>query len=267
MTPPLRLAIAGAAGRMGRALIQAAAGRGMAVVGATERPGSVALGKDITSLVGLEPCGLNIGPDPAAAAAQAQAWIDFTTPASTLAALKALPPGVAAIIGSTGFTDGEDAEFAALSKDRVIVKAGNFSLGVALLCALVRRAAQTLGPEWDIEIVEAHHRRKVDAPSGTALMLAEAAAEGRGVSLATALLPPRVGQTGPRPEGGVGMAVVRGGGIVGAHEAIFAAEREVLTLSHTALDRAVFADGALTAAQWAVGKPAGLYSISDVLGL
>jgi 4-hydroxy-tetrahydrodipicolinate reductase len=174
----------------------------------------------------------------------------------------------AAVIGTTGFTAADEAQIEAAAERLAIVKAGNFSLGVALVCALVQRAAQALPAHgWDIEILEAHHRHKADAPSGTALMLAEAAARGRGAPLDALRLPPRQGQTGPRPEGGIGFAVLRGGGVIGRHEASFFGAHEVVTLSHEAMDRSVFADGALTAAEWAVRQPPGLYGVADVLGL
>jgi 4-hydroxy-tetrahydrodipicolinate reductase len=263
------IAVAGAAGRMGQAVIRAALDAGIPITGASERADSPALSKDPASLAGREPIGVAVTADISAAAAAAAVWIDFTTPAASLAALDALPASVAAVVlGTTGFSPNDQAAIDAHAKARAIVQAGNFSLGVALLCALVRDAAARLNAaDWDIEITEAHHRRKVDAPSGTALMLGRAAAAGRGVALPEARLAPHDGQTGPRPPGGIGFAVVRGGGIIGDHSAIFAAEREVLTLNHVAMDRAVFADGALAAARWAVRQPAGLYSISDVLGL
>lgn len=264
-----RIAIAGAAGRMGQALIRAAAAHDFAVAGASEHTTSPALGKDAGAIAGLEPLGVAINADVAHAAHTADVWIDFTTPAATRAALSALPTSVhTVIIGTTGFSADDDAAIAAAAAQRAIVKAGNFSLGVALMCALVKQAAAKLPAHaWDIEIVEAHHKRKVDAPSGTALMIARAAAAGRGVTYEDARIAPRDGVAGARLEGGIGMAVVRGGGIVGEHSAIFAAEREVLTLHHSALDRAVFADGALAAARWALTQPAGLYSIEDVLGV
>lgn len=255
----LSIAIAGAAGRMGQAIAAAAgADPRFSIAGGTER--AQALGA---------PCGFALSTDAAAAAANAQVWIDFTTPAATLDALNALSstPVRVAIIGTTGLTPAQEQQVAAHATRIAIVRSGNFSLGVNLLAALVRQAAKALGPEWDIEITEAHHRRKVDAPSGTALLLGEAAAKGRGAALADVRLPAREGITGARPEGGIGFAVVRGGGIVGEHTVAFAAEREVLTLSHQALDRAVFADGALAAAAWAAAKPPGLYSMADVLGL
>ena len=244
----LALAISGANGRMGRALTHAASRDGrFSITGSTTRTGAGA----------------------AAAALSADVWIDFTTPDATLAALDALAStGVrAAIIGTTGLSTEQDARIAEHAKRIAIVKSGNFSLGVNVLAALVEQAAARLDSEWDIEIFEAHHKRKVDAPSGTALMLGEAAARGRGKRLGDLRLPSRDGATGARPEGGIGFAVVRAGGIVGEHAVSFASEREVLTLSHSALDRGLFADGALAAALWAGDKPPGLYSMRDVLGL
>jgi 4-hydroxy-tetrahydrodipicolinate reductase len=266
----LGLAIAGAAGRMGRELTRAiAASADLRVAGATERAGAPSLGRDIGVVAGLEPLGVAISADPAAAAANADGWIDFTAPEATLSALRALASGPArfAIVGTTGFDEAGEAALAAASKKLAIVRSANFSLGVTLLTALVRQAAQALGPDWDIEIVEAHHRRKVDAPSGTALRLGEAAAAGRNSTLAASRLAPRDGLPGARPEGGIGFAVVRGGGIFGDHDVMFASEQEILTLSHRALDRGIFVRGALAAARWAAGKPPGLYSVQDVLGL
>jgi len=255
---------------MGRALISAAsADARFEVVGGTERRESPALGADIGQLGGLALSGVVTHDTASAAAAKAAVWIDFTTPEATLAALEGLTATKvrAAIVGTTGLTPEQDAAVAAHAKRIAIVRSGNFSLGVTLLAALVEQAAQKLGPDWDIEITEAHHRRKVDAPSGTALLLGEAAARGRGAALSTVRAPPHDGLTGERAAGAIGFSVVRGGGIVGEHDVRFAAEREVVTLSHVALDRAVFADGALAAAAWAADKPAGLYSMRDVLGL
>jgi 4-hydroxy-tetrahydrodipicolinate reductase len=253
----LNIAIAGCAGRMGRALIDAATQSGDRVVGGTERDASINVP------------GIRVAASAKDAAADAQIWIDFTTPAATLTALDALrdTPVRAAIIGTTGLSADEQARVDAHASRIAIVRSGNFSLGVNLLAALTEQAAQRLGKDWDIEIVEAHHRRKVDAPSGTALLLGDAAAKGRNVKLADVRLKPHDGVTGPRTEGGIGFSVIRGGGIFGEHDVKFAAEREVLTLSHQALDRAVFADGALAAARWAADKAPGLYSMRDVLGL
>ena len=243
----LALAIAGANGRMGRALVDAAGSDArFSVAGTTTR-----------------------GASASAAAANADVWIDFTTPEATMAALDALSGSKvrAAIVGTTGLSAQQDARIAEHAKRIAVVRSGNFSLGVNLLAALVEEAASKLGADWDIEIFEAHHRRKIDAPSGTALMLGEAAARGRGKALKDLRQAPNDGVTGPRKDGGIGFASLRAGGIVGEHEVKFAAEREVLTLSHQALDRGLFADGALAAALWVVDKPPGVYTMRDVLGL
>jgi 4-hydroxy-tetrahydrodipicolinate reductase len=267
----LSIAIAGVAGRMSGAIIRAASGASqeIRIAGGTERAGSPALGVDLGVIAGVRPIGVAASPDVRAAAQNADIWIDFTAPDASLAALDVLPGTSvrAAIVGTTGLSAEQEARIGEAAKRLAIVRSGNFSLGVNLLASLVRQAAATLGAGWDIEIIEAHHHRKIDAPSGTALLLGEAAAAGRGAPLRDLRIPPRDGVVGMRPEGGVGFAVVRGGGIVGEHDVIFAAEREVVTLSHKALDRAVFADGALAAAIWAADKPAGLYSMRDVLGL
>jgi len=265
----LSIAIAGAAGRMGQALIRAIADKpGLRLAGGSERTGAPAVGQDLGVLAGLPALGVIVTDSASAAAANAEVWIDFTTPAATLAALDALPATkVRAIIsGATGFEPAQEQRLAEAAKRVAIVRSGNFSLGVNLLAALTEQAAARLGRGWDIEILEAHHRRKVDAPSGTALLLGEAAAKGRGAPLSELRTPPYDGITGARREGAIGFASVRGGGIVGEHDVVFAAEREVITLSHNALDRAVFADGALEAALWAADKPPGLYSMRDVLG-
>ena len=266
----LAIALAGAGGRMGRALVRAAAhDPRFQVCGGTERGDGQFLGIDLGALAGVAPLMMNTSETANLAADKAQVWIDFTSPEGTVAALDSLigTPVKAAIIGTTGLTPEQEAKIAAHAKRIAIVRSGNFSLGVNLLAALVEQAAQRLGPEWDIEITEAHHRRKVDAPSGTALLLGDAAAPGRNVKLADARLKPHDGVTGPRKEGGIGFSVIRGGGIVGEHDVRFIAEREILTLSHQATDRAVFADGALAAALWVANKPPGLYSMRDVLGL
>lgn len=267
----LSIAIAGVAGRMGGALIRAAseARQEVDIVGGTEHAGSAALGADLGTVARARPLGVTATSDVAVAAAKADIWIDFSAPDASLAALDALAATKvrAAVIGTTGLSAQQEARIADAAKRLAIVRSGNFSLGVTLLASLVREAAAKLGDGWDIEIVEMHHHRKIDAPSGTALLLGEAAAEGRGQPLKDLRLAPRDGVTGKRPEGGIGFAVVRGGGVVGEHDVVFAAEREVVRLSHQALDRAVFADGALAAAIWVADKPPGLYSMRDVLGL
>ncbi|MCX7357882.1 MAG: 4-hydroxy-tetrahydrodipicolinate reductase [Alphaproteobacteria bacterium] len=266
----LSIAIAGAGGRMGRALVRAASNDPrFHVCGGTEHSEGQFLGIDLGALAGMAPLMMNTSETANLAADKAEVWIDFTAPAATIDALDALvgTPVKAAIIGTTGLSEAQEAQVAEHGERIAIVRSGNFSLGVNLLAALVEQAAQRLGPEWDIEITEAHHRRKVDAPSGTALLLGEAAAAGRNVKLNDARLKPHDGITGPRKEGGIGFSAIRGGGIVGDHDVRFIAERETVTLSHHASDRAVFADGALAAALWVASKPPGLYSMRDVLGL
>ena len=252
--PIIPIAIAGALGRMGRALALAAAERPEILVAARfDRPEATG--------AGLLPV--------ADAIARAEVVIDFTTPASSslLAQQCAQGGGPALVIGSTGFTDDQKAAIAVAASRIAIVKAGNFSLGVNMLLGLVRQAATALpARDWDIEIFEAHHRRKVDAPSGTALMLGQAAADGRGVDLQSHSDRVRDGQTGPRAEGSIGFSVLRGGGIIGEHSVTFAAEDEILTLSHSARDRSLFAKGALAAALWVRRQPPGLYDMQDVLG-
>jgi 4-hydroxy-tetrahydrodipicolinate reductase len=206
----------------------------------------------------------------AEALAAADVVIDFSLPAASaaLASLCAARGGPALVIGSTGFDEAQLAAIAEAAERVAIVRAGNFSLGVNMLMGLVAQAARALGPEaYDIEVFEAHHRRKVDAPSGTALMLGEAAATGRGVRLAQVAQRVRDGVTGPRAAGDIGFSVMRGGGVIGEHSVVFAAEDEILTLSHSARDRGLFARGAVAAARWVAGRPAGAYDMQDVLGL
>ncbi|MGI4818831.1 MAG: 4-hydroxy-tetrahydrodipicolinate reductase [Janthinobacterium lividum] len=195
--------------------------------------------------------------------------IDFSTPEASVALAQACAEagGPALVIGSTGFTDEQEAAIEAAAEKVAIVKSGNFSLGVNMLIGLVRNAAQRLNAkDWDIEITEAHHRRKVDSPSGTALMLGDAAADGRRVDLAEVRTAPYDGVQGPREEGKIGFSVIRGGGIIGEHSVMFASDDEVLTLSHSAIDRSLFAKGAVAAAAWVRTRPAGLYDMQDVLG-
>jgi 4-hydroxy-tetrahydrodipicolinate reductase len=250
---PIRIAVAGANGRMGQV-----------VSGLVEAAPDLALAArfDRTPGDGFAPV--------EDALAAAEVVIDFTTAAASaeLAARCAARGGPALVIGSTGFDEEQVAAIAQAARQVAIVRAGNFSLGLNILMGFVSQAARALPADiFDIEVFEAHHRRKVDAPSGTALMLGEAAAEGRGVDLAQRARKSREGITGARPEGEIGFSVVRGGGIVGEHSVIFAAEEEILTLSHSARDRALFARGALAAARWVRGKPPGEYDMQDVLGL
>ena len=204
-----------------------------------------------------------------AALAVADVVVDFTTPAASVALAQAAAArgGPALVIGSTGIDEAQLAAIAAAARKVPIVRSANYSLGLNMLMGLVEQAARALGPQaYDVEVFEAHHRHKVDAPSGTALMLGEAAARGRGVSLSNAARRTRDGITGARPEGEIGFSVMRGGGIVGEHSVTFAAEDEILTLSHSARDRSLFARGAVAAARWVAGKPPGLYDMRDVLG-
>jgi 4-hydroxy-tetrahydrodipicolinate reductase len=266
----LNLAIAGAAGRMGRALISAAAlDERFKISGGTERAGSDLIGADLGLLESKVPSGHVIADSVDGACHCANVWIDFTTPAATIAALAALEALSlkAAIIGTTGFDASQLAAIKAAARKLAIVQSGNFSLGVNLVAGLVRQAAARLGPDWDIEVVESHHRHKIDAPSGTALMLGHAAAQGRGVDHDQVANFARHGQTGPRKAGNIGYAVIRAGGIIGDHEVMFAAEDEIVNLTHKASSRTIFAKGALAAAAWAADRKPGLYSMDDVLGL
>lgn len=265
----VRLVVVGAAGRMGRMLIAAAnETQGAVLTGAVVSSASPFIGQDAGLLAGRAANGVRLIADPAAALAEADVAIDFSTPAATVAlAGLASAAGVALVVGTTGFSERDLAAIAAAAERVPVVRSGNMSLGVNLLAVLVERAAKALGPAWDIEIVEMHHRMKVDAPSGTALLLGEAAARGRGVALGEHSARARDGFTGPRREGDIGFAALRGGTVVGEHSVIFAGAGERIELAHRAEDRGVFARGAIAAALWTRGRPAGLYSMADVLGL
>lgn len=265
----LRLVLLGVAGRMGRMLTQVAPDTlGVKLVAALEPEGAATLGADSGAAFGQGPNGVPVTCDLAAALANADVVVDFSRPEATVAMARAAAKAkVAHIIGTTGFTDDDLAVIAQAARDTVIVRSGNMSLGVNLLAVLVERAAKALGPAWDAEIVEMHHRLKVDAPSGTALLLGEAVARGRNVDLASHSARGRDGVTGARPTGEIGFASLRGGTVVGDHTVIFAGAGEQIELSHRAEDRGVFARGALAAALWSRGKTPGLYSMADVLGL
>lgn len=266
---PLSVAIAGIAGRMGRQLAAVSIDRGIRLTGGTEVAAANAYGEDIGVLAGRRSIGLKPVADAAVAASGASVWVDFTRPEATLVALQALAPTSvrAAVIGTTGFSAAEEDAIVAASSRFAIVKAGNFSIGVNLLEAVTRLAASRLGTDWDIEVLETHHRMKVDAPSGTALMLGAAAAAGRGAPLSELKAAPYDGPDAQRQPGQIGFSVRRAGGVIGEHEVLFGAEKELIRLSHTALDRSVFAEGALHAAAWAAGQAPGLYDMNDVLGL
>ncbi len=263
-----RIAILGATGRMGRALLALiAASEDLQLVGAAAEPGHPALGTDPGPGLGLAEFGVRIGDDPAAAVAGAEVAVDFSVPAATAAHAGACAAhGIALVIGTTGLGETEQAALARAAERVPVVYGRNMSVGVNLVSELVRIAARTLDSDYDIEIYEAHHRHKVDAPSGTALQLGEAAAAGRGESLDALAIYQRHGHTGPRPAGAIGFAVARAGGIVGDHRVMFGGDEELVELSHRALDRRVFARGALRAARWVVGRPPGLYGMRAVLG-
>ena len=265
----MRLIVAGAGGRMGRTLIHAiAATDGVTLAGSVEAKDAAVIGRDAGELAGLGRNNVTVETDVEPLLAKADGLIDFTVPPATCAFAEiAARTGRVHIIGTTGLSAEDDALIAAAGKRATIVKSGNMSLGVNLLAALVRRVAKTLDEDFDIEIVEMHHNKKVDAPSGTALMLGRAAAEGRGVDLAQRSVRGRDGHTGARCAGDIGFASLRGGTVVGEHSVIFAGPAERLELTHRAEDRMIFARGALHAALWARGKKPGLYSMADVLGL
>ncbi|HXW40224.1 MAG TPA: 4-hydroxy-tetrahydrodipicolinate reductase [Xanthobacteraceae bacterium] len=265
----MRVVIAGAGGRMGRTLIHAVAvTKGLTLVGAVEAAGSAVIGRDAGELSGLGPNGIKVTSDAAPLLKSADGLIEFVVPAATLAfAELTAAAGKVHIIGTTGHSAEEEAMIAQAAKRATIVKSGNMSLGVNLLAALIKRVAQTLNDDYDIEILEMHHNKKIDAPSGTALMLGRAAAAGRGVDLDRRAVRGRDGVTGPRRTGDIGFASLRGGTVVGEHTVSFAGPAERIELTHRAEDRMIFARGALHAALWARGQKPGLYSMADVLGL
>ncbi|WP_136683262.1 4-hydroxy-tetrahydrodipicolinate reductase [Falsirhodobacter xinxiangensis] len=255
------IVVTGASGRMGQMLIKTVQESGKArLVGAVDRPGSDWIGREIG--------GVTVTDDPLEAFAKAQAVIDFTTPDATVKfAALAAQARCTHVIGTTGLEEAHLQKIAAAARHAVIVRAGNMSLGVNLLLGLTRKVAEALDADWDIEIVEAHHRHKVDAPSGTALMLGEAAAAGRGVALKDVRDSGRDGITGARTRGDIGFSAIRGGDVVGEHDVIFAGEGERIVIRHLATDRTIFARGALKAAIWGQTAKPGEYDMLDVLGL
>jgi len=265
----MRLVIAGAGGRMGRTVTKAASGMaGVSVVGALEPAGSPLLGQDAGVLAGLPALGITVTHEPKTLLAAADGVIDFTVPAATAALVElSAARGLVHVIGTTGFSQQDERRVADAAKRGTIVKSGNMSLGVNLLVALVKQVASSLDDDFDIEIVEMHHNKKIDAPSGTALMLGRAAAEARGINLDQHAVRGRDGHTGTRNPGDIGFAALRGGTVVGEHSVIFAGPAERIELVHKAEDRMLFARGALKAALWARGRKPGLYSMADVLGL
>ena len=266
----MKCVVTGAAGRMGRTLIATiAASPGISLCAALEREGSAFTGMDSGVLAGLEANHILVSTDAVAAIATADAIIDFTSPDASVAfSVLAAQARATHIIGTTGLQPAHIEALKAAARHSVIMQSGNMSLGVNLLSVLVEQAAKSLAASgWDIEIAEMHHRHKVDAPSGTALMLGEAAAAGRGIALSDHSVRVRDGHTGARLEGTIGFASLRGGSVVGEHQVLFAGEGETLELSHRAIDRSIFARGAVHAALWSQGKKPGFYAMRDVLGL
>jgi 4-hydroxy-tetrahydrodipicolinate reductase len=264
-----KIGIVGCSGRMGQMLVREIAGTaGCAIAGGTEAPGSAMIGRDVGEVAGVGAIQLKIGDDAAALFRASDAVIDFTVPKATVAhAALAAETGTALVIGTTGFDAAQDAAILAAAARAPIVRSPNMSLAVNLLFALVEQTAQRLGPDFDIEIFEIHHRHKIDAPSGTALALGEAAARGRNVKLADVAARGRDGHTGARKSGAIGFASSRGGSEIGDHVVMFCGEQERLELNHRATGRQIYAKGAVRAALWARGRKPGLYGMKDVLGL
>ena len=265
----MKIGIVGCAGRMGRMLMSSTLETtGVQLVAGIEHPNSAAVGQDLGTLAGKEPIGLIAGNDPSVLFRAADAVIDFTVPKATQShALLAREYGTILVVGTTGLQDDHIAALTDAGKSVAVVHSGNMSLGVNLLVGLVEQVAHSLGNDYDIEIIEMHHKHKIDAPSGTALMLGEAAARGRQIDMETNSIKSRVGETGPRPTGSIGYATLRGGDVIGEHSTIFVGQGERIELSHRATDRALFAKGAIHAAVWAKNQTPGLYSMQNVLGL
>jgi 4-hydroxy-tetrahydrodipicolinate reductase len=265
----MKIVVVGAAGRMGRELVRAIhATEGCTLGGAIEQAGSIALGQDAGLLAGLGKIGVVMTDDALETFAKADAVVDFTIPAATVIyAGLAANARIVHVIGTTGCSEADDAKILAAARHATIIKSGNMSLGVNLLAAITRQVAAALDTDFDIEIVETHHRMKVDAPSGTALMLGEAAADGRGIVLKNASARGRDGHTGPRRRGDIGFASLRAGSVIGEHTVVFASDSERIEITHKADDRGLFARGAVKAALWGRGKGPGLFSMTDVLGL
>ena len=265
----IRIGVIGCAGRVGRMLVgDILQSAGCALAGGVARPGTSAVGRDIGELAGLGRTGVAVGDDAEQLLRASAVAIEFTTPAATAEhAALAARLGTPLVIGTTGL-EGADERAVREAATRVpIVWAANTSLGINLLLGLVDQAAQRLGPDWDLEIIEMHHRGKVDAPSGTALALGRAAAAARGAAFDEVSVRGRDGITGPRPAGAIGFAALRGGDNIGEHHVIFAGAGEQLELAHRATNRGIYSKGAVRAALWVVGRPPGLYGMKEVLGL
>ncbi|MDO9417877.1 4-hydroxy-tetrahydrodipicolinate reductase [Pararhizobium sp.] len=266
----MKLVVVGAAGRMGQTLIRTINSiDGARVFAAIERPGSAFLGRDAGELAGLGPIGVPITDTPLEAFVDAEGVLDFTSPAASIEfAGLAAQARIVHVIGTTGCTPEDEDKIRAAARHARIVKSGNMSLGVNLLGVLVEQAARALeAADWDIEILEMHHKHKVDAPSGTALLLGQAAAKGRAIDLLSHAVKVRDGHTGAREAGTIGFATLRGGSVIGEHSVLISGEGEQITLSHSATDRSIFARGAVKAALWARHQKPGFYSMLDVLGL
>jgi 4-hydroxy-tetrahydrodipicolinate reductase len=265
----MRLIVVGSAGRMGRELMRTIVETdGAVLVGAIERAGAAEIGADAGELAGVGHLGVEVTDDALPVFARADGVLDFTVPAATIAfAELAAQARIAHVIGTTGLSEDDGAKLEAAARHAVVIRSGNMSLGVNLLAELTKKVAAALDADFDIEIVEMHHRNKVDAPSGTALMLGEAAATGREVALDQHGVWARHGHTGARKRGDIGFQALRGGTVVGEHTVIFAGPHERIEITHKAEDRGIFARGAVKAALWARGRKPGLYSMADVLGL
>ncbi len=266
----MNLVVVGAAGRMGKTLIRAVADTsGVTLSGAIEIAGSPAIGKDAGEIAGVGANGVLISDDTLGAFAEADGVLDFTVPAASVSFSElAAQARIVHVIGTTGCSDDDEEKFSAAARHARVIKSGNMSLGVNLLAVLVRQAAGALAaPDFDIEVLEMHHKHKVDAPSGTALLLGGAAAEGREIALADKAVKTRDGITGAREEGTIGFATLRGGSVIGEHSVLFAGEGETIEIAHRATDRLLFARGAVKAATWAYDKKPGRYDMLDVLGL
>jgi len=265
----MRLIVAGAGGRMGRTLIRAINETpGAVLAGALEAPGSELLGQDSGVLAGLPANGIELSADLWALSKNADGILDFTVPAATIANVAiAAQRGIVHVIGTTGLSGSDNAVIKSVTSQAIVVQSGNMSLGVNLLAALVKQVAKSLDEDFDIEVIEMHHKLKVDAPSGTAYLLGQAAADGRGIPLEDRSVRARDGYTGERNRGDIGFATLRGGTVTGDHTVLFAGPYERIELTHKAEDRMIFARGALKAALWARGKSPGFYTMSDVLGI
>jgi len=265
----MKLAIMGAGGRMGKALVRQLQDMpSCGISGGTEPEGSPFLGADIGEVAGVGRLGVPITCDPLELFVRSEGVLDFTTPEATAEhAMLAAQARIVHVIGTTGLSHEQEERVQAAARHAVVVKSGNMSLGINLLASLLRKAAAVLDADFDVEILEMHHRRKVDAPSGTALLLGKSVADGRQIALEGHSVRSRDGHTGVRGRGDIGFATLRGGDVIGDHTVIFSGTGERLEFTHRASDRALFANGAIKAALWGRGKPPGIYSMEDVLGL